>query len=69
MLDVYESIIRNEMITSCNDSLDLLYTYLFNVEIWGYYELRLYNSTMFLMSPEMVLILSKNAHVLGGLKK
>src|SRR5699024_4973906 len=46
MLDVYESIIRGELITSGDDALNALYTYLFKVEVWGYYELRLYNSTM-----------------------
>lgn len=61
MLDVYESIIRGEMTTSSDDALDFLYAYLFDVEIWGYYELRLYNSTMLLMPPEMVMTLSKNA--------
>lgn len=61
MLDVSESIIRGEMISSSDDALDFLYAYLFDVEIWGYYELTLYNSTMFLMPPEMVITLSKNA--------
>ncbi|GEN82735.1 transcriptional regulator [Sporosarcina luteola] len=61
MIDVYDSIIRSEKIDFREDSLSLLYTYLFDVEIWGYYELKLYNSTMFLMPPEMVITLSKNA--------
>ncbi|WP_415579176.1 helix-turn-helix domain-containing protein [Filibacter tadaridae] len=61
MLGVYECIIRGEKTTSTGDSLEFLYAYLFEVEIWGYYELRLYNSTMFLMPPEMVITLSKNA--------
>lgn len=61
MLDVYESIIRGEMTTASDDALDLLYAYLFDVEIWGYYELTLYNSTMLLMPPEMVMTLSKTA--------
>ncbi|QTD42950.1 helix-turn-helix domain-containing protein [Sporosarcina sp. Te-1] len=59
MLDVYEGIISNQMINSSEDTLDFLYTYLFDVEVWGYYELRLYNSTMFLMPPEMIMKLSK----------
>lgn len=61
MIDVYDSIIRSEKIDFREDSLSFLYTYLFDVEIWGYYELKLYNSTMFLMPPEMVITLSKNA--------
>ncbi|WP_438311705.1 helix-turn-helix domain-containing protein [Sporosarcina sp. FA9] len=61
MLDVYESIISGEMTTSSDDALDFLSAYLFDVEIWGYYELKLYNSTMFLMPPEMVMTLSKTA--------
>src|SRR5699024_5357772 len=44
ILDVYESIIREEMTTASDDALQFLYTYLFDVEVWGYYELRLYNS-------------------------
>lgn len=73
MIDVYNSIIRGEKIDFCEDSLNLLYAYLFNVEIWGYYELKLYNSTMFLMPLEMVITLSKNAFekstCFGKLKK
>ena len=73
MLDVYESIIRGEMTTSSDDALDFLYAYLFDVENWGYYELTLYNSTMLLMPPEMVMTLSKTAFEkssrLGKLKK
>ena len=61
MIDVYDSIIRSEKIDFREDSLSFLYSYLFDVEIWGYYELKLYNSTMFLMPPEMVITLSKNA--------
>lgn len=73
MLDVYESIIRGELITSSDDALNALYAYLFDVEVWGYYELRLYSSTMLLMPPEMVMTLSKNAFEksihFGNLKK
>ena len=61
MINVYDSIIRSEKIDFREDSLSFLYSYLFDVEIWGYYELKLYNSTMFLMPPEMVITLSKNA--------
>lgn len=61
MLDVSESIIRGETITSSDDAVEFLYAYLFGVEIWGYYELSLYNFTMFLMPLEMVMTLSKTA--------
>ncbi|MBB4825437.1 Rgg/GadR/MutR family transcriptional activator [Sporosarcina luteola] len=59
MLDVYESIIDDRMIQPQNDTLDFLYAYLFDVEVWGYYELSLYNSTMYLMPHEMVMKLSQ----------
>ncbi|MGE8205439.1 hypothetical protein ACQKP0_12810 [Heyndrickxia sp. NPDC080065] len=62
MLEVYEKIISNEIITSEQEELNILYDYLFKVEVWGYYELRLYNSTMLLMNTEMVLTLSKTAY-------
>lgn len=61
MLDVYERIIVGEKTTTSDTALDFLYAYLFDVEIWGYYELRLYNSTMLLMPPVMVTTLSKTA--------
>ena len=61
MLDVYESIIQGELVDSNDDAIDALYHYLFHVEVWGYYELRLYNSTMLLMPMEMVMTLSKTA--------
>lgn len=62
MLDVYESIISNEEVAGNDETLDLLYAYLFDVEVWGYYEMRLYNSTMFFMPPERVMTLSKTAY-------
>lgn len=62
VLDVYENIIRNETIASDNEDLNFLYNYLFDVEIWGYFELKLYNSTMFLMPLEMVILFSKLAY-------
>ena len=61
MLNIYENIIRGDRIHSSKDDLKFLYTYLFDVEVWGYYELTLYNSTMYLMPPEMVVTLSKTA--------
>lgn len=62
MLDVYASIVSNKLIVSGDESLKKLYTYLFEVETWGYYELRLYNSTMLLMPTEMVVVLSETAY-------
>src|SRR5690625_5105649 len=73
MLDVYERIIVGEETTTRDTALDFLYSYLFDVEAWGYYELRLYNSTMLLLPPEMVMTLSKIAFKkstnFGNLKK
>lgn len=60
--DVYDRIIRSEETAISDDHLVFLYEYLFGIEVWGYYELRLYNSTMFLMSQEMVITLSKSAY-------
>lgn len=62
MLDVYASVVSNEIIIAEDELLKKLYTYLFEVETWGYYELRLYNSTMLLMPTEMVIILSETAY-------
>lgn len=65
MLDIYESILRNETISPEDIAITTLYEYLFHVEVWGNYELRLYNSTMLLMPLEMVLVLSKTAFEKG----
>lgn len=61
VLDVYESIINKEHIACDNERLNFLSSYLFEVEIWGYFELRLYNSTILLMPLEMVISFSKLA--------
>src|SRR5699024_1608431 len=40
-------------------SLHVLTNYLFDIEVWGFYELSLYNSTMFLLSPELTITFSE----------
>ena len=62
MLDVFISILSDEYIDAEKEALEFLFEYLFKVEAWGYYELRLYNSTMLLMPPKMVITLSKTAY-------
>lgn len=62
MLNVYESIVRWTKFVSAEGDLEFLYDYLFKVEVWGYYELRLYNSTILLMNPEMVITLSETVY-------
>lgn len=62
VLDVLIGILRNEFIDAEKEEIEFLFDYLFQVEVWGYYELRLYNTTMFLMPPEMVLTLSETAY-------
>lgn len=61
VLDVLIGILRDEFIDSEKEAIEFLFDYLFQVEVWGYYELRLYNTTMFLMPPETVLTLSETA--------
>lgn len=64
LLEVYESIVgetlQSEAIQKSN--VQALSDYLFEVEEWGYYELSLYNGTMLLLEPEMVILLSKTAY-------
>lgn len=62
MLHVYESIIRNTEFILAKEDLEFLYNYLFKVEVWGYYELHLYNSTILLMNPDMVITLSETVY-------
>lgn len=62
MLHVYESIIRNTEFIIAKEDLEFLYDYLFKVEVWGYYELHLYNSTILLMNPDMVINLSQTVY-------
>jgi Rgg/GadR/MutR family transcriptional activator len=62
MLNVFESIIQEQEITVAQEELNFLCEYFFKVEVWGYYELRLYNSTILLLPPELVFTLSKTAY-------
>ena len=62
MLHVYESIIRNTEIVATEGDLEFLHDYLFKVEVWGYYEFSLYNSTILLMNPDMVINLSETVY-------
>jgi len=43
------------------NNIRLLSDYLFRVEVWGYYELALYNGTLLLLEPDMVIMLSRTA--------
>lgn len=58
LLEVYRSMIQLELPDVQNESLQLLTDYLFDIEVWGYYELRLYNSTLFLLPPASVITFS-----------
>ncbi|MBS4220987.1 helix-turn-helix domain-containing protein [Bacillus sp. FJAT-49711] len=62
VLDVLINIVRDEFVEAEKEAIEFLFDYLFQVEVWGYYELRLYNATMFLMPPKMVLTLSETAY-------
>lgn len=62
VLDVLISILKDEFVSAEKEAVEFLFDYLFKVEVWGYYELRLYSATMFLMQPEMVLTLSETAY-------
>lgn len=64
LLEVYESIVgkqaQSDEIQKSN--VQALSDYLFDVEEWGYYELSLYNGTMLLLEPDMVITLSRTAY-------
>lgn len=62
MLEVFESILQEQEIKVAHEDLDFLCDYFFKVEVWGYYELRLYNSTLLLLSPDLVVTLTKTAY-------
>jgi len=66
LLEVYKGMIQNESIEVAEESLQLLTNYLFDIEVWGYYELRLYNSTMFLLPAELVFTFSKTIYNKSG---
>lgn len=64
LIEVYESIADNDYIDEGvqENDIRLLSDYLFRVEVWGYYELTLYNGTLLLLKPDMVIMLSKTAY-------
>lgn len=62
LLDVYKSIIQNEHFSVTNESLHVLTNYFFDIESWGYYELCLYNSTLFLLPTELVITFSNTVY-------
>lgn len=64
LIEVYESIVGNQYISEeeQENNIRLLADYLFRVEVWGYYELMLYNGTLLLLEPDMVMTLSRTAY-------
>ncbi|MHA6252498.1 helix-turn-helix domain-containing protein [Oceanobacillus sp. CAU 1775] len=64
LIEVYESIVDKEYMNEGINRKDIqmLSDYLFRVEVWGYYELSLYNGTLLLLEPEMVVMLSRTAY-------
>ena len=64
LLEIYESIVdptyTDEGLKQYN--IQLLADYLFRVEVWGYYELKLYSATLLLLEPGMVVMLSRTAY-------
>ncbi|MEN2768045.1 helix-turn-helix domain-containing protein [Ornithinibacillus xuwenensis] len=64
LIEVYESIVDKDYIKKGVQEIDthLLSDYLFRVEVWGYYELMLYNGTLLLLEPDMVMLLSRTAY-------
>ncbi|MCE7792820.1 helix-turn-helix domain-containing protein [Salipaludibacillus sp. CUR1] len=65
LLELYSNILKNENSDDLQLNPQTLFDYLFSVEVWGDYELKLYRSTMLLMNPEMVLNLSHTAFKKG----
>ncbi|MES1047592.1 helix-turn-helix domain-containing protein [Heyndrickxia oleronia] len=64
LIEVYESIVDTQYTVDRIQEYDLslLSDYLFRVEVWGYYELSLYNGTLLLLQPDMVIMLSRTAY-------
>src|SRR5690625_698549 len=62
LLDLYRAMIQKEEMDVTDDSLQLLMNYLFDIEVWGYYELCLYNSTLFLLPPKSVITFSETIY-------
>ncbi|RPF50672.1 helix-turn-helix domain-containing protein [Aquisalibacillus elongatus] len=55
-------LLKYEYPSTKDDDIQFLYDYLFNVEVWGKYELYLYNLTMHLLPQEMVVNLTRTAY-------
>ena len=64
LLEIYESIVDTTYTTDGlkEYNIQLLSNYLFRVEVWGYYELKLYSGTMLLLDTDMVIMLSRTAY-------
>ena len=64
LIEVYESIVDSKYMNTRVQQQDILQLsdYLFRVEVWGYYELTLYNGTLLLLQPDMVILLSRTAY-------
>jgi HTH-type transcriptional regulator, SHP2-responsive activator len=64
LIEVYESIVDKHYKNDSVQEYDIhhLSDYLFRVEVWGYYELTLYNGTLLLLEPDMVIMLSRTAY-------
>ncbi|KGR77135.1 helix-turn-helix domain-containing protein [Ureibacillus manganicus] len=64
LIEVYESIVDKQYTGERLEDYDihLLSDYLFGVEVWGYYELSLYNGTLLLLDPDLVIMLSRTAY-------
>ncbi|WP_047986522.1 helix-turn-helix domain-containing protein [Ornithinibacillus californiensis] len=64
LIEVYESIVDEHYKNNSVQEYDIhhLSDYLFRVEVWGYYELTLYNGTLLLLEPDMVIMLSRTAY-------
>lgn len=64
LIEVYQSIVDMDYmdVGIQQNEIFLLSEYLFRVEVWGYYELTLYNGTLLLLQPDMVILLSRTAY-------
>lgn len=64
LLEIYESIVdSNYKVEGIKEyDISLLSDYLFRVEVWGYYELAIYNGTLLLLEADMVIMLSRTAY-------
>src|SRR5699024_4965055 len=64
LIDVLESIVDHRYLSEHikGHHVKRLTNHLFSVEIWGYYEFILYNVTMFLLEPSLVIQLSRIAY-------